>query len=143
MSIVNDTKTSTPQTNRPILNINNLELSEIIDSKKIKKLISEFYKLTNIGIGIIDRNGKVIVRTGRQDICTKFHQINKESNKLCLKNEFNLSREIEPGTFKKYKCPNNLCYIATPIMIGNRHIGNIFLCPFFYENDQPDYEIQS
>ncbi|MCF7920966.1 MAG: GAF domain-containing protein [Candidatus Cloacimonetes bacterium] len=63
----------------PEADISVLELSDIIDCEKIQKLMDKFYKLTHIGIGIIDFHGKVIVGTGWQEICTKFHRVNPES----------------------------------------------------------------
>ncbi|MEN6620220.1 MAG: PAS domain S-box protein, partial [Smithella sp.] len=44
--------------------IGTLELSDIIDTEKIQKLMDEFYRLTHIGIGIIDLKGRVLVGTG-------------------------------------------------------------------------------
>ena len=31
--------------------------------------------------------------------------------------------------------------ISTPIMLGDRHIGNIFLRQFLYDDEEPDYEL--
>jgi|GEM_PF-4611599 len=125
----------------PETDIGELELSDIIDSERIQNLMDEFYRLTNVGIGIIDLKGNVLVGTGWQDICTKFHRINKESCKLCIESDLELSKDIPEGTFKQYKCKNNMWDIATPIMLGNRHVGNIFLGQFLYDDEIPDYEI--
>ncbi|MBN1876587.1 MAG: PocR ligand-binding domain-containing protein [Anaerolineae bacterium] len=124
----------------PETDINMLELSDIIDSAKIQKLMDKFYQLTHVGIGIIDLHGKVLVGTGWQDICTKFHRVNPESCQLCIESDLELSRDVPAGTFKQYRCKNNMWDIATPIMLGNKHMGNIFLGQFLFDDEAPDYE---
>lgn len=124
----------------PETDISALELADIIDSEKIQKLMDEFYQLTHIGIGIIDLHGRVLVGTGWQDICTKFHRVNPRSCQLCIESDFELSRDVPVGTFKQYRCKNNMWDIATPIMLGDRHIGNIFLGQFLFDDEMPDYE---
>ncbi|MEW6665062.1 MAG: MASE3 domain-containing protein [Thermodesulfobacteriota bacterium] len=117
-----------------------LELSDIIDSEKIQKLMDEFYRLTNVGIGIIDLHGNVLVGTGWQDICTKFHRVNPESCRLCIESDLELSRNVPVGTYKQYRCRLNMWDIATPIMLGEKHVGNIFLGQFLFDDETPDYE---
>ncbi|MBN2051562.1 MAG: PocR ligand-binding domain-containing protein, partial [Spirochaetales bacterium] len=117
-----------------------LDLSDIIDSKEIQKLMDELYQVTHMGIGIIDMKGNVLVGTGWQDICTMFHRKHPETLKRCVESDIELSSQVPPGTFKQYKCKNNLWDIATPIMLGNRHVGNIFLGQFFFDDEKVDYD---
>jgi signal transduction histidine kinase/ligand-binding sensor protein len=124
----------------PEADIGALELSDIIDSEKVQKLMDEFYQLTHIGIGIIDLHGKVLVGTGWQDICTKFHRVNPESRRLCIESDLELSRDVPVGTFNLYRCKNNMWDIATPIMLGDRQVGNIFLGQFLFDDETPDYK---
>jgi PAS domain S-box-containing protein len=125
----------------PEADIGAFELSDIIDSDQLQKLMDAFYRLTGIGIGIIDLNGRVLVGTGWQDICTKFHRVHPESRLLCIESDLELSRNVPPGAFKQYRCKNNLWDMATPIMLGDRQVGNIFLGQFLFEDESPDYEI--
>jgi PAS domain S-box-containing protein/putative nucleotidyltransferase with HDIG domain len=125
----------------PEADIGVLELSDIIDSEKLQVLMNEFYGLTRIGIGIIDLRGRVLVGTGWQDICTKFHRINPESCRLCIESDLELSHNVPAGTFKLYRCKNNMWDMATPIMLGDKHVGNIFLGQFLFDDETPDYEI--
>ncbi len=124
----------------PEADIGTLELFDIIDSEKIQKLMDRFYQLTKIGIGIIDLHGRVLVGTGWQDICVKFHRINPAACQLCIESDLELSRNVQTGTFKLYRCKNNMWDIATPIMLGDRHVGNVFLGQFLFDNEKPDYE---
>lgn len=125
----------------PEADIGAFELSDIINSEMLQKLMDEFYRLTHIGIGIIDLKGKVLVGTGWQDVCTKFHRINPQSCQLCSESDIELSSNVPSGTFKLYHCKNNMWDIATPIMIGDKHVGNIFLGQFLFDDEKPDYEI--
>ncbi|MFH1116506.1 MAG: PAS domain S-box protein [Pseudomonadota bacterium] len=124
----------------PETDVEELELSDIIDGEKIQELMDEFYRLTNVGIGVIDLHGNVLVGTGWQDICTKFHRANPESRRLCIESDLELSRNVPVGTFKLYRCRHNMWDMATPIMLGDRHVGNIFLGQFLFDDEMPDYE---
>jgi len=62
--------------------ITNLDLAAIIDVKAIQSLMNHFYKLTNIGVAILDLNGEILIATGWQDICTKFHRVHLPSPSL-------------------------------------------------------------
>ena len=125
----------------PEEDIENLDLVDIIDTPAIQLLMDDFYKLTRIPIGILDLKGNVLVGVGWQDICTKFHRIHPETCKHCIESDIQLSKDVSPGKFKLYKCKNNMWDIATPIMIGNQHFGNIFLGQFFFDDEEIDYEL--
>jgi ligand-binding sensor protein len=120
--------------------IGRLELEDIIDTAALQLMMNDFFKLTKIGIAIIDMSGKLLVTTGWQDICTQFHRIHPETCKNCIESDRQLSEGLEPGAFKIYKCKNNMWDIATPIMVGEKHMGNLFLGQFLFEDEAPDYE---
>jgi PAS domain S-box-containing protein len=120
--------------------IGTLELSDIIDTEKIQKLMDEFFDLTNLPMTIIDLKGKVLVGIGWQDICTHFHRVNPESCRLCIESDLELTSNVPIGTFKKYRCKNNMWDIATPIMLGDKSVGNIFMGQFLFDDEKPDYE---
>jgi PAS domain S-box-containing protein len=121
--------------------IGTLELSDIIDVQRIRKLMDDFFKLTNIPLYILDRNGKILVATGWQDICTKFHRVHPETCKNCIESDTILSMGVAPGTFKVYRCKNNMWDLVTPITVAGSHIGNLFLGQFFFEDESMDYDI--
>lgn len=121
--------------------IGNLDLADIIDVPVIQAIMDQFYKLSNVGIGIIDLKGKILVATGWQDICTKYHRVHPETCKFCIESDIELTKDVVPGFFKVYWCKNNLWDIATPISVGGKHLGNIFLGQFFFEDDSIDYDL--
>jgi PAS domain S-box-containing protein len=117
-----------------------LELADVIDAQAVQALMDDFFSLTNIGVGIIDLKGKVLVATGWQEICTKFHRVHPETCNYCVESDTRLSGGIEQGSFKLYRCKNNMWDIATPIVVGGRHLGNLFLGQFLFEGESPDQE---
>lgn len=120
--------------------IGTLELGDVIDVQAIQSLMDDFFSLTNIGVGIIDLKGKVLVSTGWQDLCTKFHRLHPETLRNCLESDIRLSQGVDEGSFKLYKCNNNMWDIATPITVGGKHLGNLFLGQFFFDSEELDYE---
>jgi len=123
------------------LEFDSIELSDVIDVSALQDMMNEYYAVTGIGIGIIDLKGKVLVGTGWQDICVKFHRVQPESCKFCQESDTTLAKGVQPGTFKEYRCKNNMWDIVTPIMLWDKHIGNIFLGQFLYKDEKPDYEL--
>ena len=120
--------------------IGTLHLTDVVDCDEIQSLMNDFHALTDIGIGILDLDGNVLVGTGWQDVCVKFHRVHPETEKLCRESDLELTSGVEPGTFKIYKCKNNMWDMVTPIVIGGKHVGNLFLGQFFFEDEAPDIE---
>jgi len=126
---------------KPEIDLEDVELADLIDKEALQSLIDKFYMLTGFGIGIIDLKGKVLVAAGWQDICVKFHRSHPETLKHCIESDTILSAGVKEGEYKFYKCKNNLWDIVTPIMVEGRHVGNIFLGQFFFEDEMPDKEL--
>ncbi|MEQ8190112.1 MAG: PocR ligand-binding domain-containing protein, partial [Candidatus Eremiobacterota bacterium] len=116
------------------------ELKNIIEANEIQQLMNNFYKLTHTGMAILDLKGNILVATGWQDICTKFHRIHPETQKNCIESDCYLTENVKVGHYLTYKCKNNMWDIVTPIIIGGKHMGNLFLGQFFYDDEKPDYE---
>ncbi|AKB29070.1 sensory transduction histidine kinase [Methanosarcina siciliae T4/M] len=125
----------------PSREIGNLELADIIDTQAIQSLMDDFYTLAHIPMSLIDLKGNVLAGVGWQDICTEFHRVHLETCKHCVESDTKLSGGVSPGEFKLYRCKNNMWDIATPIMVGGQHVGNIFSGQFFFEDEPLDYEL--
>ncbi len=117
-----------------------LDLADIIDINSIQSLMERFYAITRFPMSIIDLNGNLLVGVGWQHICTGFHRQNEESCRACVESDIQLSSGVPEGEYKLYKCSNSMWDVATPIFVGNRHIGNIFSGQFFFEDEIPDIE---
>ncbi len=118
--------------------LSDLELQDIIDAPAIQSLMDDCYELTGMPMAVIDLEGKVLVGVGWQDICTKFHRVNSETCRHCIESDTQLTAGVAPGEFRLYRCKNNMWDIATPILIGGKHVGNVFSGQFFFENETPD-----
>lgn len=118
-----------------------LSLSDVIDNEAMQSMMEEFYRLTQIGIALIDLSGKVLVAVGWQDICVQFHRCHPDTLKNCIESDLALSSGVPVGTFKIYRCKNNLWDMVTPIEVGGSHLGNLFLGQFFFEDEKPDVDL--
>ncbi|MFA5400677.1 MAG: PAS domain S-box protein [Dehalococcoidia bacterium] len=121
--------------------IGKLELGDILDIQAIQSIMDDFHKLTNISAWILDVKGNILVSTGWRDICTQFHRANIELCENCIESDTQLSQGVAPGTFKMYKCKNNMWDLVTPITVGGKHIGNLFLGQFLFDDETVDYEL--
>jgi len=121
--------------------IGTLELADIIDAPALQTMMENFHRITKLVFAIVDNRGQVLVSAGWQDICTKFHRVHHDTLKNCNESDTLLTNGVPEGTFKAYHCNNNLWDIATPIVIGDKRVGNVFLGQFFYDNDIIDHEL--
>jgi PAS domain S-box-containing protein len=117
-----------------------IDLMDIIDVKAVQAMMDDFFHLTKIGVAILDLKGNVLVATGWQDICTQFHRKNPETLKNCMESDLELSVGTAPGSFRAYQCKNHMWDIATPIVVGGHHMGNLYLGQFFYDDEVIDIE---
>ncbi|MCF8083902.1 MAG: PAS domain S-box protein, partial [Deltaproteobacteria bacterium] len=121
--------------------IGRLDLADILDTEGVQRIMDDFYRLTHIGVAVINMKGNVLVATGWQDICTRFHRVHPETRRNCIQSDLELSRGVAPGSFKIYRCKNNMWDMVTPLMVGGKHLGNLFLGQFFFDDEKPDYEV--
>lgn len=130
-----------PDSTAPPNNINITDLGSIIDTHEIQLIMDDFYKLTDISAWILDLKGNVLIATGWQDICRQFHRVNSETCRNCEESDLVLSTGVAEGTFKLYKCKNNMWDMVTPITLGGQHTGNLFLGQFLYDDEALDYDL--
>ncbi|MEI7649860.1 MAG: PAS domain S-box protein, partial [Methanomicrobiales archaeon] len=119
----------------PDVDLDEQDLANIIDTALIQSLMDDFFAVTGMPIGIVDLKGNVLVKTGWQDICNKFHRVHPETLKNCIESNLILSSGVPKGESRAYRCRNNMWDIVTPIFIGDKHIGNLFCGQFFYDDE--------
>lgn len=125
----------------PDADIEEQELSNIIDVPALQSMMEDLYAVTKIGFSVIDLKGNVLVSTGWQDICTKFHRVNAQSLKNCLESGLILTQGVKQGEFRTFKCKNNMWDIVTPIIIGGKHMANIHSGQFFFEDEKVNRKV--
>jgi PAS domain S-box-containing protein len=121
--------------------IDTLELSDIIDIPALQSLVDDFYQLSRMPMSLTDCNGKVLVGAGWQKICTEYHRVNPDTCRNCIESDLLLSDGVPMGRYTIYKCKNNMWDVATPVLLGNRRVGNLFMGQFFFEDEPLDYEL--
>ena len=122
----------------PGSDIGTMELADILDTRVIQSMMDDFHALAGFPVAVIDLKGKILVASGWQDICTKFHRVHPETCRNCIESDTILTRDVKPGTFNVYKCRNNLWDISTPLMAEGKHLGNLFMGQLFFEEVPPD-----
>ncbi len=118
-----------------------MELKDVVDIKSLQSMMEIFFKLTQIGVAIVDLHGEILVATGWQDICTKFHRVHPQTCENCLESDLKLASGIEPGAFRLYRCKNNMWDMATPITVGGKRIGTLYLGQFLFDDETPNLEV--
>ena len=116
------------------------ELGDILDLPALQAMVDQFHALTGFGMSILDLRGNVLLSAGGREICTKFHRAHPESRKHCEESEKVLCSGVPPGTFKRYRCKNSLWDMATPIVVGERRMGHLFMGHFLLEDEPLDIE---
>jgi signal transduction histidine kinase len=58
-----------------------------------------------------------------------------------MESDTELSTGVEAGKFKLYECKNHMWDVVTPIVLGNRHIGNLFSGQFFFDDEETDFQL--
>jgi PAS domain S-box-containing protein len=116
-------------------------LRDLLDLKMLQKMADAHYHSVGIPIGVIDAiDGSVLVGSGWQDICIKFHRVNPIALQRCRESDNYIKDRLVVGEACKYKCKNGLWDIGMPIVVAGRHLATMFLGQFFYEGETPDRE---
>ncbi len=132
-------------TSRNALSNNPYEIAEDImenffDRRQMQTLLQNFCDAVEIGAAIIDRNGKVFIGARWQRICTEFHRAHPDTLGKCIESESILAANIKAGqSYSIHTCPLGLTDAASPIIIGGRHIGKVFVGQFLLHPPDMDY----
>ena len=114
-----------------------LEIDEIIDIPSLQGLLDNFCNSIEIASAIIDLKGNILASSRWQKACTHFHRVNESSCANCIQSDTDLSSKLEDGEeYSIYKCKNGLVDCASPIIINEKHIANVFIGQFLIQ--KPD-----
>jgi PAS domain S-box-containing protein len=123
------------------MNLDKQELTNLIDIQALQSMMDDLYAVSKIGFSLIDLRGNILAANGWQDICTKFHRVNPQSLWNCLESDLILTQGVSQGEFRAYKCKNNMWDIVTPVVIGNKHVANLFSGQFFFDDEIVDKDL--
>jgi PAS domain S-box-containing protein len=112
-------------------------LKDLLDIPRLRELLDSFDEIHSMPSAIIDIEGNVLTATAWQDICTKFHRVNPETEEKCIESDIHIKAGIEQMmSHVVYRCPMGLVDSATPIIVDGEHLGNVFTGQLFI--DPPD-----
>ena len=121
--------------------ISTLELADIIDVEELQLMMEDAFRATKVGGAILDVSGKILVSTAMEDICREFHRVHPDTARNCLESDLALAGGVPVGTFKPYRCKNNMWDMVTSLEIGGKHLGNIYVGQFFFAEEDVNYEV--
>ncbi|GFE62909.1 PAS domain S-box protein [Geobacter sp. AOG2] len=114
-------------------------LKELLDVPRLRQLLDAMDEIHRMPSAIVDMEGDILTATAWQDICTKFHRVNPETERMCIKSDTHIGGELDKDkTYVVYRCPMGLVDAAMPIIIEGQHLGNVFSGQVFME--PPDEE---
>jgi signal transduction histidine kinase/ActR/RegA family two-component response regulator len=114
-------------------------LSDLLDLSIVQKMAESHYRAAGMPIGIIDAiDGSILVGSGWQDICSRFHRTHPVALTRCQESDNYIKGRLIEGEACHYKCKNGLWDIGVPIVVASTHLATMFLGQFFYEGEAPD-----
>jgi ligand-binding sensor protein len=122
----------------PETDIDQQELTNILNTLALKSLFKQVAELTGVSATILDIKGNVLVDVQWHEICTRFHRVCPQTAEFCRQSDIYLTRNVKRGEYTTYRCLNGLNDVVTPLYIGDKHIGNVFVGQFFYDDEKVD-----
>jgi len=121
----------------------NYTLKDLLDVPRLRELLDMIDEIHSMPSAILDLEGNILTATAWQNICTKFHRINPETEKQCKESDTRLTDKLAQNAAPIiYRCPMGLVDAATPIIIEGVHLGNVFTGQLFTEPPDERYFIK-
>jgi PAS domain S-box-containing protein len=118
----------------------NYSLKDLLDIARLRTLLDSLGEIDRMPSAIIDMEGNVLTASGLQNICTKFHRLNSDSEKLCIESDRHIKARLDEKSHHViYRCPMGLVDAVMPIIIEGKHIGNVFTGQIFTEPPDEEY----
>ena len=116
------------------------KFSELVNLEDLRELCGSFTTLTGAVTAIADLEGNILISTGWQEICTRFHRAHPATALRCRESDTALANRLKVGEpYKVYRCRNGLVDVAAPILIDGEHVANFFTGQFLCEAPNKDY----
>ncbi|OQX23383.1 MAG: hypothetical protein BWK80_26330 [Desulfobacteraceae bacterium IS3] len=114
------------------------KISSFIDIRKFQSLMDSLYEMSDVPSSIVDLDGNVLVRSGWNEICIKFHRNSPQSLQKCIESDTTVANQLLKGKpYAIYECLNGLVDAAVPILIEGKHSANLFTGQFLFETPNP------
>ncbi len=119
-----------------------MKFSEFVNIDELRVLCESYTAITGAVTALLELDGTILIATGWQDICTRFHRVNVATACRCRESDTILAGGLTKGEpYNVYKCKNGLVDVAVPIIIHGVHVANFFTGQFFSEPPGREYFI--
>jgi PAS domain S-box-containing protein len=119
-------------------------LAQLIDLERLQRTCDGLSAATGMVLAVLDPDGTVLIASGWQDICTRFHRLNPETAEGCLESDRRINERLLAGMdapeYISYQCANGLWDVAFPLLVDGQHVATVFTGQFFYDDDVVDVE---
>jgi ligand-binding sensor protein/anti-sigma regulatory factor (Ser/Thr protein kinase) len=120
------------------------DLASLIDLERVQRLCDSLSLAFDVTLAVLDLSGNVLIATGWQDICTRYHREHPETLQGCMESDLRINRRLVEGLDASehyaYRCSNGLWDVAFPLVIAEEHVANVYTGQFFFEDDEVDRE---
>ena len=120
------------------------ELAKLIDLDRVQRLCDSLSGAFDVTLAVLDLSGTILIATGWQDICTRFHREHPETLRGCLESDLQINKRLIQGMDASehyaYRCSNGLWDVALPLVVAGEHLANVYTGQFFFEDDDVDRE---
>ena len=108
--------------------VDKLKLKDLIDVAELQPIIDMAFDALAGATSLIDIEGNVLCASGWQEICTEFHRVHPVARQACIASDVHFTRELSSGQPAVVnRCPHGLIDCASPIVIDDAHVGNVFI----------------
>jgi two-component system, cell cycle sensor histidine kinase and response regulator CckA len=115
-------------------------IQDLVDIPGLQSLLDSLYVSSGIPSAIIGMQGQILIGAGWQDICTKFHRINQETAKDCIRSDVTIISGLSESKRQvQITCPRGLTDTATALIIEGHHLANVFTGQLFIR--KPEREL--
>ena len=110
------------------------DFTRLLRQEQLQQLFTDFCESVVVEAAIIDLDGNVLIGSRWQRCCTDFHRVNEDSCANCLESDTDLALNLNEGKdFVIYHCKNGMTDCASPIIIDDHHVANVFIGQFHLE----------
>jgi ligand-binding sensor protein/anti-sigma regulatory factor (Ser/Thr protein kinase) len=121
------------------------DLAGLVDLRRVQRMCDSLSAAFGIGLAVLDPAGTVLVSSGWQDICTRFHRLHAETLRGCLESDLRINRRLVEGLgadeHYAYQCANGLWDVAFALVVAGEHLANIYTGQFFFDDDDVDQSV--
>src|SRR5665647_3524580 len=72
-------------------------LADLVDLERLQHMCDSLSAASDMVLAVLDPGGAILVASGWQDICTKFHRLHEETLEGCLESDLQINRRLAEG----------------------------------------------